>query len=536
MNNTFEHDATPTWSGFIYQGEIAVYLAVKKICELKNQGTDIEAIGSEYKLEVEKCEDISIIHEVNGKKKYISIHQVKNKKDTALSEYQNPFIQLMLEKGFYANRKQGNPDAFLHVSKNICGKNKNEINNELEQWYNQIVEYYTDYLELTKKIEKSKKDSAVLQKLKELVSKEPIKLERKAYKDLIKIISSYGTQNSKTNDEIEEAAVELKNYMDNELCLPFISKDVKVYKYEDGKYFCQGDKIFQKIVEQVKIYKGDRSILDEQYEYIADKLRNLLLNHVVYRHQCSQDGKKCEQQISFNEIIHVLDDSIDNYEKEANILALKRIYENRLCEYCNLVCENSCHSGNNTPTTHCNINQIEFRKTNLKKEDFVDLCYSLNPDCNKPIENRECLDNLLNEDGLDDCAFKVLKNIPKQFFSNISDTTKYMINNQGKNAQVTAISTKHSSKVIQHIVDAIESNAALVSPIFDVDQLITKELTEGKEVWDNSYGEIEENYISALDEEEKNQNNICSPKKPEFIKAEDIIKNLTRTTNQEAEQ
>ena len=63
MNNTFEHDATPTWSGFIYQGEIAVYLAVKKICELKNQGTDIEAIGSEYKLEVEKCEDISIIHE-----------------------------------------------------------------------------------------------------------------------------------------------------------------------------------------------------------------------------------------------------------------------------------------------------------------------------------------------------------------------------------------------------------------------------------------------------------------------------------------
>ena len=352
MNNTFEHDATPTWSGFIYQGEIAVYLAVKKICELKNQGTDIEAIGSEYKLEVEKCEDISIIHEVNGKKKYISIHQVKNKKDTALSEYQNPFIQLMLEKGFYANRKQGNPDAFLHVSQNICCKNNNEINNKLEQLYNQIEKYYTDYSALTKKIEKSKNDSAVLQELKELVSEEPIKLARKAYRDLIKIISSYGTKNSKTNDEIEEAAVELKNYMDNELCLPFISKDVKVYKYEDGKYFCQGDKIFQKIVEQVKIYKGDRSILDEQYEYIADKLRNLLVNHVVERHQCLQIGKKCEQQIRFKEIISILDDALENYEREANIFALKRTYENRLCEYCNFICKNLCHNENNLQLLH----------------------------------------------------------------------------------------------------------------------------------------------------------------------------------------
>lgn len=32
--NVFIHEATPTWSGFIYQGEVAIYLAVCKICEL----------------------------------------------------------------------------------------------------------------------------------------------------------------------------------------------------------------------------------------------------------------------------------------------------------------------------------------------------------------------------------------------------------------------------------------------------------------------------------------------------------------------
>ena len=33
MDNIFMHDAVPTWSGFLYQGRIAVYLAVRKINE-----------------------------------------------------------------------------------------------------------------------------------------------------------------------------------------------------------------------------------------------------------------------------------------------------------------------------------------------------------------------------------------------------------------------------------------------------------------------------------------------------------------------
>ena len=32
--NAFTHDATPTWSGFLYQGRVAVYLALEKIISL----------------------------------------------------------------------------------------------------------------------------------------------------------------------------------------------------------------------------------------------------------------------------------------------------------------------------------------------------------------------------------------------------------------------------------------------------------------------------------------------------------------------
>ena len=38
ISNIFIHDAVPTWSGFLYQGQIAVYLAVRQICELDKLG------------------------------------------------------------------------------------------------------------------------------------------------------------------------------------------------------------------------------------------------------------------------------------------------------------------------------------------------------------------------------------------------------------------------------------------------------------------------------------------------------------------
>lgn len=72
MENVFEHDAIPTWSGFIYQGRIAVYLAIKKIIELRD-GNKISEIDK-YAIEMEKCEDIAIVYKgENEKREYISI-------------------------------------------------------------------------------------------------------------------------------------------------------------------------------------------------------------------------------------------------------------------------------------------------------------------------------------------------------------------------------------------------------------------------------------------------------------------------------
>ena len=115
MDNIFMHDAVPTWSGFLYQGRIAVYLAVRKINQLREAGNESEI--KKYALEMEKCEDIAVVYMDGNNKKYHSIHQVKNEKGCKLTSYKDPLIQLMLEKGFCRKNNYGTPAAYLHICK-----------------------------------------------------------------------------------------------------------------------------------------------------------------------------------------------------------------------------------------------------------------------------------------------------------------------------------------------------------------------------------------------------------------------------------
>lgn len=111
--NAFTHDATPTWSGFLYQGRVAVYLALEKIISLDAE--DIE----QYALEMENCEDIAIIRTIDSVEQYISIHQVKHENSETLNGYKKPLVQLMLEKGYCESHRYGKPEAYLHTSKGV---------------------------------------------------------------------------------------------------------------------------------------------------------------------------------------------------------------------------------------------------------------------------------------------------------------------------------------------------------------------------------------------------------------------------------
>lgn len=145
MDNIFMHDAVPTWSGFLYQGRIAVYLAVRKINELREAGNESEI--KKYALEMEKCEDIAVVYMDGNNKKYHSIHQVKNEKGCKLASYKDPLIQLMLEKGVCRKNNYGTPAAYLHISKEINYESESMNGHALEclkNWKADILKFYND--------------------------------------------------------------------------------------------------------------------------------------------------------------------------------------------------------------------------------------------------------------------------------------------------------------------------------------------------------------------------------------------------------
>ena len=517
MSNVFEHDAVPTWSGFIYQGEIALYLALKKICDLLYEESKTkEEIGSNYQVEVEKCEDIAILYSNDNIKEYISIHQVKNQKDTGVANYRSPLVQLMLEKGYYKDKNLGEPEAYLHVSKKI---NNDTIVQNSENWKNKILEYYDAIKKFISNLEEGNIDT-IFSGVGIMVADEPIKFNRASYKYLIDIIKKNCKEENV--DELEKELKKLKGFLEEELSVSFIKETVKLYEYEDKKKYCSGPDVFEKIVEQIKRYKNnDKSISQGQYEYIADKLLHNMRQHILTRHKCMQDNAIYTQQILFSEFIDILENTLSYYEEEANILALRRLYEERLSKYCINVCRENCEE-----KKECKLKKDDFRRVNLEDNDFKKLCYSLNPDCSKSISQRDCISSLLNEDGLTESVFEVLKKVSEKFFIKNNDNTKFMIKNKGENAFLTAISSNNGDLVVQNILGAIENNVDMVSPIFDADQIITSRLEEYKSIWDNDYTDIEE-YISSI--EDSNENSSCNIKKPEFIRADKIINELSNS-------
>lgn len=84
------HDASPTWSGFSYQGKVGLYVVLKKLNSYN--GENIQNVFENWKLEFEWLEDFSI----KDGNTYISIHQVKAYNNRSYSKYKIAINQLAL--------------------------------------------------------------------------------------------------------------------------------------------------------------------------------------------------------------------------------------------------------------------------------------------------------------------------------------------------------------------------------------------------------------------------------------------------------
>lgn len=114
------HTAIPTWSGFIYQGRIALYHVLK----LLNEQTEEEF--NQLYIQIDSIEDFSIVKYDESKNIIpITIHQVKAVKSSAYSTYKEDFEQL--EKKKIAINNNNTVIAYFHLaSKNDESKSSIE--------------------------------------------------------------------------------------------------------------------------------------------------------------------------------------------------------------------------------------------------------------------------------------------------------------------------------------------------------------------------------------------------------------------------
>ena len=339
VENVFEHDAVPTWSGFVYQGRIAVYLAIKKIIELKDDGKILEI--DKYEIEMEKCEDIAIVYKCeNGKHEYISIHQVKNEKGNTLSEYRKPLIQLMLEKGYWTKNGRNVPAAYLHIANYVRTKTKDFETGylkNLKKWKQDILNYYNA---IDKACINFTNDQKVSEELQEAINKDPIGIDRSEYTTQYNIVKKFCKEMMEEKQPIdtikfEEALKKLRDYLLDKLAVPNISNEVTIYKYDNGSNYFDATKIFDEIVKLVKKYKGEVEEWSEnQYKYLADKMLNYIDETILERHKDMQEKKNAKKEIPLSKLQEIMDSFVENNEKEANILALKRGYIESLDKFC----------------------------------------------------------------------------------------------------------------------------------------------------------------------------------------------------------
>lgn len=110
----YPHTAIPSWSGFLYQGKIALYYVLRLL-------SSNQAQCNNYTLQLDSLDDFAIMkdHEI------VSIHQVKARRSNNFSSYSAAFSELKDRANSYSCKK-----AFFHLAKEIADKDISKIESE----------------------------------------------------------------------------------------------------------------------------------------------------------------------------------------------------------------------------------------------------------------------------------------------------------------------------------------------------------------------------------------------------------------------
>ncbi|PSV47916.1 ABC-three component system protein [Photobacterium sp. GB-36] len=288
-------DASPSWSGFNYQGKVALYYALTLI-NADPVGTDF----SDHALMLEDNEDFEILCNGNS----VSVHQVKAYNSSSYGKYSDALLEITLE--LY---KQPRVIGKIHTWKKINSKsNLPDLENSIKDDLKVLLDQYRNT--------NPKDGSSIIEKA--------VSTDRNKPKQAAILKAAFPGSTAVQLFEILNSIYRGQNDAINRL---------DSYLYDDGNRFCELEEINEKIKSEISIALEAHNITctAEQLEKTFHFFLGMMDRYIIQRHKTKQQEEKIS--IAFNEIVKALENDHEDIGDEYLAYEFKNQFAYQIDEY-----------------------------------------------------------------------------------------------------------------------------------------------------------------------------------------------------------
>lgn len=431
-------DASRSWNGYNHQGKLALVYAIQEITKLV--GTDASEAEDRKKLEdhfleIEYMEDFSVgKFETNGDAVYVSVHQVKDRKDTAPSEYKSAIQGL-------AKHLIDEPDikeAYLHVTSPLTLRKKfGEYVSEMVADLQWIADYEK---KISKEIDSPVKTAALA--------------------------------------ELAEMRRQFQGLPKSQLA------KVSLYPYRIGgkdQTHCPEDQVGVLLKEALKDFyekknpgtpKTGTSFVEKSYLYMMGKLDQ----HVVDRslNYDAYKAKKKDRRILFSQIFDwLISSEIGANGEDFYLYHIKEKYFRLADEHCE-----KCRRGNGSCRPNCQVPVFKDKLGALSFSALETFLYRTNPDVDRRMDINT-YDLFLQKSKIKDPFLKGLRDILEAITDGaVFDTVSYRDQDNNQYALTTlARDDRVDEDEDREICTNIVKNEQAFPLLMDYDCLISRDVT-----------------------------------------------------------
>ncbi len=306
------YDASATWSGFNYQGKIALFHTLRVIN--KELNIDLNIDFTDYSLLLEYHEDF----EIRKNNIPLSFHQVKAYKEKSFSNYKNAVLEIALELKNYAGI-----NGYLHTWNEVrLPRGKQNFREAIIEVIDNILVEYDAAAD--------KSNSIIGKALNgdNRVSKKSKILRRAFEEEGINEIDIYKTLQAICKKDTGTIG------------------RVEFYRYPDDNSFCHLEHVEILIKKELSEYYDKQQIpsteqqIDQAYHYFIGKIDR----HIIDRHHNLNQGRPIE--LSFDEILVISKTDFEDISDEYLKFNFKSEFVKQFDSFCNEpeLCSDESHS------------------------------------------------------------------------------------------------------------------------------------------------------------------------------------------------